>query len=90
MLKTYIGRILWQIMNYSRKKLYCMKVQLHAKRTKGNLLMTLTSQKLIFEKEKGLFKKERELVDIILLESVKFYNDAAQIKHKDLKSKSRQ
>lgn len=50
---------------------------------KGNLLMTLTSQKLIFEKEKGLFKKERELVDIILLESVKFYNDAAQIKQKD-------
>lgn len=49
---------------------------------KGNLLMTLTSQKLIFEKEKGLFKKERELVDIILLESVKFYNDAAQIKQK--------
>ncbi|MBQ2866163.1 MAG: hypothetical protein IJE90_06590 [Clostridia bacterium] len=49
---------------------------------KGNFLMTLTSQKLVFEKEKGLFKKERELVDIIPLESVKFYNDAAQIKQK--------
>lgn len=49
---------------------------------KGNLLMTLTSQKLVFEKEKGLFKKERELVDIILLEGVKFYNNAAQIKQK--------
>ena len=49
---------------------------------KGNLLMALTSQKLVFEKEKGLFKKERELVDIIPLESVKFYNDAAQIKQK--------
>ncbi|WP_066454057.1 hypothetical protein [Anaerotruncus rubiinfantis] len=49
---------------------------------KGNLLMTLTSKKVVFEKEKGLFKKERELVDIILLESVKLYNDAAQIKQK--------
>ena len=49
---------------------------------KGNLLMTLTSKKVIFEKEKGLFKKERELVDIIPLESVKFYNDVAQIKQK--------
>ena len=49
---------------------------------KGNLLMTLTSKKVIFEKEKGLFKKDRELVDIIPLESVKFYNEAAQIKQK--------
>ena len=49
---------------------------------KGNLLMTLTSKKVVFEKEKGLFKKECELVDIIPLESVKFYNDAAQIKQK--------
>ncbi len=49
---------------------------------KGNLLMALTSKKVIFEKEKGLFKKERELVDTIPLESVKFYNDAAQIKQK--------
>jgi len=49
---------------------------------KGNLLMALTSKKIVFEKEKGLFKKERELVDVITLESVKFYNDAAQIKQK--------
>ena len=49
---------------------------------KGNLQLTLTSQKIIFEKEKGLFKKERELLDIIPLESVKFYNDTAQIKQK--------
>ena len=49
---------------------------------KGNLLMILTSKKVVFEKEKGLFKKERELVDIIPLESVKFYNDIVQIKQK--------
>lgn len=49
---------------------------------KGSLQLTLTSQKVVFEKEKGLFKKERELVDVIPLESVKLYNDAAQIKQK--------
>lgn len=41
-----------------------------------------TSQKIIFEKEKGLFKKERELIDILPLETVKVYNDAAQVKQK--------
>ena len=30
----------------------------------------------------GLFKKERELIDILPLESVKVYNDIAQIKQK--------
>lgn len=49
---------------------------------KGNLQLTLTSQKLVFEKEKGLFKKERELVDIIMFENVKYYNNDAQIKQK--------
>lgn len=49
---------------------------------KGTLLVTLTSKKMVFEKEKGLFKKERELIDMIPLKSVKFYNDAAQIKQK--------
>ena len=49
---------------------------------KGNLQLTLTSQKMIFEKEKGIFKKEHELIDIILLENIKFYNDVAQIKQK--------
>lgn len=53
-----------------------------SKAYKGNLQLTLTSQKLIFEKEKGVFKKERELIDIILLENIKFYNDTAQIKQK--------
>ena len=53
-----------------------------SKAYKGNIQMTLTSQKIIFEREKGLFKKERELVDIIMLENVKIYNDTAQIKQK--------
>lgn len=49
---------------------------------KGNLKLTLTSKKMIFEKEKGIFKKELELVDILSLDEVKFYNDEVQIKQK--------
>ncbi len=49
---------------------------------KGALQLTLTSQRLIFEKEKGLFKKELELVDIVPLETVKEYNGSVQIKQK--------
>lgn len=53
-----------------------------SKQYKGSMQLTLTSYKIILEKEKGLFKKERELIDILLLENVKFYNDEAQIKQK--------
>lgn len=49
---------------------------------KGSLLITLTSLKIVLEKEKGLFKKTRELVDIIDLATIKFYNDIVQIKQK--------
>lgn len=49
---------------------------------KGSVYFTFTSQKMVFEKEKGVFKKEKELIDIILLENVKVYNDAAQVKQK--------
>mgnify|MGYP003289535227 CR=1 FL=1 len=49
---------------------------------KGSLLITLTSLKIVLEKEKGLFKKTRELVDIIELATIKFYNDTVQIKQK--------
>ncbi|MGN0800639.1 MAG: hypothetical protein ACI4NU_09435 [Christensenellales bacterium] len=53
-----------------------------SKNYKGTLQLTLTSQKIIFEKEKGLFKKERELIDILPLETVKVYNGSAQAKQK--------
>ncbi len=49
---------------------------------KGSILLTLTSLKLIVEREKGIFKKERELIDVYALEDVKVYNDNAQIKQK--------
>ena len=53
-----------------------------SKNYKGTLQLTLTSQKIIFEREHGLFKKERELIDILPLDSVKVYNNAAQVKQK--------
>ena len=34
------------------------------------------------KKRKGCSKKERELIDILPLETVKIYNDAAQVKQK--------
>ena len=54
-----------------------------SKNYKGSLQLTLTSHKIVIEQEKGIFKKERELVDVIMLETVKFYNNAAQIKQKN-------
>ena len=47
---------------------------------KGTLRITLTSEKIVVEQEKGLFKKTYELLDTIELADVKFYNDVAQIK----------
>lgn len=49
---------------------------------KGSVRLTLTSKRMIFEKEKGLFKKELEVIDVILLENIKTYNNAVQVKQK--------
>lgn len=49
---------------------------------KGSIYITLTSQKLVVEKETGVFKKVRELLDSIALENVKIYNGTAQVKQK--------
>ena len=51
-----------------------------SKNYKGCLLITLTSAKIVIEQEKGMFKKVRELVDSIGLDTVKSYNGAVQIK----------
>lgn len=54
---------------------------------KGTLQLTLTSQKIIIEKdeEKGFFKKQKPKVflDVIPLDSIKMYNDKIQIKQKN-------
>lgn len=47
-----------------------------------NTLFTLTSKKMIFEKEKGVFKKTKELIDIIPLEDIKVFNEEVQSKQK--------
>ena len=41
---------------------------------------TLTNKKLIFAKEKGLFKKTFRIFDEILINSIKIYKDNVQIK----------
>ena len=42
----------------------------------------LTSKKMVFEKEKGLFKKEKEVLDVIELNKIKIFNSVPQIKQK--------
>jgi len=49
---------------------------------KESLCLTLTSKRMIFEKEKGLLKKELVLKDILDLEDIKIYNNKAQIQQK--------
>lgn len=49
---------------------------------KGSTYVTLTSKKLVIERETGVFKKVREIQDSIDLADVKIYNDTAQVKQK--------
>ncbi len=51
---------------------------------KERLKLTLTSRKIIFEKEKGIIKKEKILMEIINLEDIKIYNEKVQVKQKGL------
>ena len=44
---------------------------------KINTEFKLTNKKMIFEKKKGAFKKERELIDIVQLADVKIHNEYA-------------
>ena len=43
---------------------------------------TLTSKRMVFEKEKGVFKKQVELIDVIGLNEIKIYNEEVQCKPK--------
>lgn len=47
-----------------------------------NVFFTLTSKRMIFKQEKGLFKKKLDVIDIINLEEIKIYNDEVQSKQK--------
>ena len=45
-------------------------------------VFTLTSKRMIFEQEKGFFKKQKELLDIICIDDIKIFNDELQCKQK--------
>lgn len=47
-----------------------------------SISLVLTSKRMIFEHEKGFFKKQKELVDIINLSDIKMYNGEVQCKQK--------
>lgn len=51
---------------------------------KPEVKFTLTNKKLIFEKEKGIFKKKLKAFDIIPLENIKIYKDKVLAKNEDL------
>ena len=46
---------------------------------KDPVQITLTSKRIIFEQEVGFFKKEKKLIDIISIKSIKVYNNEVQI-----------
>ena len=51
-----------------------------SKNYKGDLQLTLTSQRIVMEQEKGKIKKVCELIGIMELSTIKMYNGVAQIK----------
>ena len=71
-------------MNYEIEKdeviLYEGKVGFQKMGASTNFI--LTSKKMVFEKEKGLFKKEKEVLDVIELNKIKIFNSVPQIKQK--------
>lgn len=49
----------------------------------SNVKFTLTNQNMIFEKEKGIFKKKLKVIDMIPIENIKMYKEKVQIKQKN-------
>ena len=50
---------------------------------KSEVKFTLTSKKMIFEKEKGIFKRKLKVIDIIPLTNIKVYKEEVQIKQNE-------
>lgn len=48
-----------------------------------DIKLILTDKKIVIEREKGLFKKELKLVEIIPLEDIKIYRDKIQVNRKN-------
>ena len=51
-------------------------------KTNQNVKFTLTSKNMIFEKEKGIFKKKMCVIENIPIDKIKIYKDKVQIKQK--------
>jgi hypothetical protein len=51
-----------------------------AEEIKSEVKLTLTSKKMIFEKEKGIIKKKLKVIDTISLINIKTYKEDIQIK----------
>lgn len=47
---------------------------------KSEVKFTLTSKKMIFEKEKGIFKRKLKVIDMIPLTNIKVYKEDVQVK----------
>lgn len=57
--------------------------KMDAKKSATKLLLTLTSNRMIFEKVRGILKKEKELIEIILLNEIKLFNGEIQCQQKN-------
>lgn len=57
--------------------------QVSFEKLKSNINFTLTNQNMIFEKEKGIFKKKLKVIDMIPIENIKMYKEKVQIKQKN-------
>ena len=56
--------------------------EIRSKEYDEEMLLTLTSQRIVLERERGLIKKTKELILIISLSTVKWYHEAAQVKQR--------
>ena len=56
--------------------------QVKIEKIKSSAKLTLTSEKMIFEQEKGIFNKKLKVIDMIPLKNIKIYKEKVQIKQK--------
>ncbi len=71
-------------MNYSldNDEVILLESEVGYNRNIVNDYVTLTNKKMILESQKGIFKKRKELIEIINLDDIKIYNNEVQCKAK--------
>lgn len=57
--------------------------KIDAEKSPAKLHLTLTSTRMIFEQVRGIFKKEKELIEIIPLNEIKLFNGEIQCQQKN-------